>query len=708
MADEWAQYASPKGPTQPSAEDRVREAARKLGVDEHLARAVGNRESRFKNGQTSSAGAAGIMQLMPKTAASLGVTDPMDEGQNIEAGVRYLKDMEKQFPDDTAKQLAGYNFGPGNVSRGKPYPKETTQYIANVLKDRDAYAAAAKIDPVAEASKSSGGYPISPPKAPVVPALGEPRRPTPAKSDTADLIDKVTGISTKPAQRAAPPASGKPGQVFMKKDLAKPAAVAAKPTTDEWAQYASPKPVNEANQALRGTGLSVSPPRSAPTPAGLQGKPDRAGSTMPGMLDVTGLARRVAPQAEENVWEGGMNMADPSMERTLHGAHQVASGVAQAALPAAVAATGLPALPTAMGRAGLGYLAQRGVDKTAEALGVKQGYREALGDIAGLAAASFGPKGVLDLVRRKFSSTPPPAPPAPPAAPPVARIPKAAPVRAVRTVSPTWGAKAPTGMPPSVVPEPPPLPSGVSTNRVPNVEAPPPPPVEFKPSGVSTNRVPDPPPPLPKPSGVSTQRTPTPIVTEPLPKPSGVSTQRVPTPIVQEPAPKPSGVSTQRTWSSSTTPAATPEPTPAVSTNRTAEAPAAAIAKPKPTPEELAAAKLELKKSLTGKEGAAVEKIPGSPAADVEAIKLAARVKKEAPSLAAEKMTPETYQSASELEKGQIETRIREMKGATKAKKEEIIKSLKGLAKGGVVLPKRKLGRISSRGIYYGPKKEIK
>lgn len=84
---------------------------------------------------TSSAGAIGIMQLMPGTAADLGV-DPYDEAQNVAGGTAYLNQLYARF-GDLADTLAAYNWGPGNVSQalanGQPFPTSVQGYIAKVL-----------------------------------------------------------------------------------------------------------------------------------------------------------------------------------------------------------------------------------------------------------------------------------------------------------------------------------------------------------------------------------------------------------------------------------------------------------------------------------------------------------------------------------------------------------------------------------------------
>ncbi len=117
-----------------SVQSQVSAAASKWGVPEWLALAVAKAESAFNPSAKSSAGAIGVMQLMPATAAGLHV-DPYDSSQNIDGGVHLLATLLKQYNGDASLALAAYNAGPGAVAKygGVPPYAETQNYVAKIL-----------------------------------------------------------------------------------------------------------------------------------------------------------------------------------------------------------------------------------------------------------------------------------------------------------------------------------------------------------------------------------------------------------------------------------------------------------------------------------------------------------------------------------------------------------------------------------------------
>ncbi len=125
-------------------EDAVNTAAQKYGVDPALVRAVIHAESAFKADAISNKGAVGLMQLMPATAADLGVADSRSPEQNIDGGVRYLAQLLQRTGGDTRLACAAYNAGPAAVERhgGVPPYAETRTYVKRVEILRQRYSLA--------------------------------------------------------------------------------------------------------------------------------------------------------------------------------------------------------------------------------------------------------------------------------------------------------------------------------------------------------------------------------------------------------------------------------------------------------------------------------------------------------------------------------------------------------------------------------------
>jgi soluble lytic murein transglycosylase-like protein len=111
------------------------EASATYGVDEKLLKAVAKAESNFNPSAVSSAGAIGIMQLMPSTAAGLGVSDSFDARENILGGAKYLSQLLNKYNGDTSLALAAYNAGSSRVDEygGIPPFTETQNYVKKVL-----------------------------------------------------------------------------------------------------------------------------------------------------------------------------------------------------------------------------------------------------------------------------------------------------------------------------------------------------------------------------------------------------------------------------------------------------------------------------------------------------------------------------------------------------------------------------------------------
>jgi soluble lytic murein transglycosylase-like protein len=113
----------------------IQAAAQKYGIDPALLAGVVKQESNFNPTARSASGALGLTQLMPATARGLGVSDPTDPAQSLDAGARFLSGLLKQFNGNASLALAAYNAGPGAVEKygGIPPYQQTQQYVPAVL-----------------------------------------------------------------------------------------------------------------------------------------------------------------------------------------------------------------------------------------------------------------------------------------------------------------------------------------------------------------------------------------------------------------------------------------------------------------------------------------------------------------------------------------------------------------------------------------------
>lgn len=120
----------------PHLESVIAPAAARYGLDPNLVAAVILAESSGDADAISSKGARGLMQLMPATAAELGVSNVLDPEQNVDGGARYLRDMLDRHAGDLSLALAAYNAGPAAVRRygGIPPYRETESYVGRVMR----------------------------------------------------------------------------------------------------------------------------------------------------------------------------------------------------------------------------------------------------------------------------------------------------------------------------------------------------------------------------------------------------------------------------------------------------------------------------------------------------------------------------------------------------------------------------------------------
>lgn len=140
-------------------DDIFNRASQTYGVPVNLLKAVAKAESGFDPNAVSRCGAQGVMQLMPSTAASMGVTNPLDPEQNIMAGARYLSQKISQYDGDVKLALAAYNAGSGNVAKygGIPPFKETQTYVTRVMNYAGMSLDAPEVSSLSGGSDSSSG-----------------------------------------------------------------------------------------------------------------------------------------------------------------------------------------------------------------------------------------------------------------------------------------------------------------------------------------------------------------------------------------------------------------------------------------------------------------------------------------------------------------------------------------------------------------------
>lgn len=126
-------------------DEYFKKAAAKYNVSESLLKGIAKAESNFNAKAVSSAGAMGVMQLMPTTASSLGVKNPYDPEQNIMGGAKCISQKLKEFNGDVRLALAAYNAGSGAVKRYGGVPSYCNSYVKKVLSYKEAFETASAV-----------------------------------------------------------------------------------------------------------------------------------------------------------------------------------------------------------------------------------------------------------------------------------------------------------------------------------------------------------------------------------------------------------------------------------------------------------------------------------------------------------------------------------------------------------------------------------
>lgn len=142
----YTQTISAKSMSSTDYEDIIERAACTYGVEASLIKAMIKMESDFKADEVSSSGAMGLMQLMPETAKSLGVTDAFDPEQNIMGGTKYIAQKLKDYDGNLELALSAYNAGSGTVKRYGGVPPQCKLYISKIKSYKEAYETAKNVD----------------------------------------------------------------------------------------------------------------------------------------------------------------------------------------------------------------------------------------------------------------------------------------------------------------------------------------------------------------------------------------------------------------------------------------------------------------------------------------------------------------------------------------------------------------------------------
>jgi soluble lytic murein transglycosylase-like protein len=141
-------------PIKDAIDDMISKTAARYQLDRDFVASVVRAESGFNPQALSPKGAQGLMQLMPQTAATLGVENVFDPAANLDGGTKYLRQLLEQYNGDVIKALAAYNAGPGRVQQygGIPPYRETWAYVTRIIEDYNR----AKLRQQAGASHDSG------------------------------------------------------------------------------------------------------------------------------------------------------------------------------------------------------------------------------------------------------------------------------------------------------------------------------------------------------------------------------------------------------------------------------------------------------------------------------------------------------------------------------------------------------------------------
>jgi cell wall-associated NlpC family hydrolase len=286
----------------------IRQAAAQYGVPADLLAAQIDVESAFNPNAVSPAGAIGISQFMPKTAAGFGI-DPHDPRQSIEGQARYMHQLLEQYGGNVQLALAAYNAGSGNVARaGGRVPSYAQGYVNTVQSRRSRYPGLARGGSAAAGAPTAPGTPIRPPAPPANQPPSIPQS-IPAAAGLADSINAFAQQSARSFNLPTPPTLSDPSDPAANPGLAG-ALVDQLPTPTPTGQPTTPVVSDSSTPLSKNAQNAITLAKSfLGTPYRWGGESPQTGFDCSGLLQyVWGREGVTIPRTSEEQWKVGQHV----------------------------------------------------------------------------------------------------------------------------------------------------------------------------------------------------------------------------------------------------------------------------------------------------------------------------------------------------------------------------------------------------------------